>query len=242
LETLAATARLVTIDANKERAYNIRGISLLKNRRLEEATSVLDEYLSRFGQSGVILCNLAKVWDARQEHRKAEELLWKSLTVDPNQDNALIWWGAIHRERAGEDGFYAAMTEASGIPGSWRPQLWLARRALEKNDASGALAYYDAILSTGNLPGDALMSISGDLGNSGLGAESVRLLGTLYNPAKHGHLTGLNLIMTYIQLKRKKDGYALLAQLRNLKRHDITKHLDALEKQLNELSDVAYNS
>jgi len=87
---------LFEIDPDRERAANILGVVFLENGMLDDAEAVLKAYLDREGPSGVVMTNLAKVYEAKGEERKAYRTLWNALLADPNQDNALAWWYSIH--------------------------------------------------------------------------------------------------------------------------------------------------
>jgi hypothetical protein len=105
---------------------------------------------------------------------------------------------------------------------SWRAQLWLARDALERRDLVAAEGFYaEALARAGHpAPPDALMQMSGDLGNNGYPAEIIRLVEPYFDPAVHGLLVGNNLIKAYHKLGRTGAAWRVLGQLRAQKRHD----------------------
>ncbi len=234
-ECLPPARRLVQIDPDKERSATVLGIALMKNNRLDEAQEVLESYLRQGGESGVILTNLAKVFAEKGEADKSVQTLWRALTVDPNQDNALDWWGAIHREKEGEEGFYRAIERVSQVPGSWHPQLWLARRLLEQKKIDSAISIYRKVLESAPEAGDALMTISGDLGNNGYLAQMLDLTLPFYKPEKHGPMAGLNLIQASIQLGEKETGLKLCESVERLQRYDLKQYLESLRAQLEDL-------
>lgn len=234
-ECLAPAMHLFQIDLNKERSTVILGIALMKNNKLDDAQEVLENYLIENGGSGLILTNLAKVFSEKKSYDKSLQTLWKALKVDPNQDNALDWWGAIHRDTEGEDGFYRAIERAAHIPGSWRPQLWLARRLLEQKKISSATLLYRGILEVAHESGDALTMISGDLGNGGYLIQMLDLILPIYNPEKHGPMAGLNLIQACIHLRNKETGLGLCESISKLQRYDIRQCLDQLREQLEKM-------
>lgn len=95
----------------------------MEEDRLDEAEKVFRDFISKYGEEGVVLTNLAKVYARRKDNAKVEELLWHALEVDPNQDNALGWYEVIHRERAGGEAGIAALRRIAALPGSWRCRL-----------------------------------------------------------------------------------------------------------------------
>ena len=232
---LLPAKRLAQIDPNKERSATILGIVLMKNNQLDEAQIVLDNYLEQYGDSGVILTNLAKVFAEKGQDEKSIGTLRKALTVNPNQDNALEWWCVIHREKEGEEGFYRAMEEVAQIPGSWRPQLWLARRLLEQKKISSAIAIYRRVLESDSETEDALMMISGDLGNNGYLIQMLDLVLPFYNAEKHGALAGLNLIKSCIRLGEKETGLRLCDSVDRLQRYDLKQYTEQLRTELEKL-------
>jgi predicted Zn-dependent protease len=140
-EVLDAAEHLYLIDPVPARGACVYGIVLMKNNCLDQAERVLRSHSEKHGEDGSVLTNLAKVYSARDETQKAEDTLWRALEVDPNQDNGLVWYAAIHRERSGEEAELEALRHVAALPGSWRAQLWLARAALASHDLGKALTY-----------------------------------------------------------------------------------------------------
>ncbi|NVM18675.1 MAG: hypothetical protein HWN80_13240 [Candidatus Lokiarchaeota archaeon] len=235
LEILEATEVLIKIDPDKERSYNARGILLMSLDDLDGAEKLLKKYINEFGATGVILTNLAKVYDKKNQKLKSIETLWEALEHDPNQDSGLMWWAAIHREKAGEKGFYDAMRKAATIKGSWRPQLWLARELLEKKDLKKAKKYYSKILKMAEDSFDALMQISGDLGNNGYIDEVIELIYPIYVLEKHSPEVGFNILQCFIEKKEYFEGEKLLAKLYDLENPTIKENLIHFSKEFESL-------
>lgn len=221
-DVVNAAKQLYKIDPLRERASCIWGIILLEENRLNEAEKVFNDYLAKQGESGVILTNLAKVYSKRNQEAKAEELLWHALEIDPNQDNGMFWYEAIHRERGGKEGSLAALRKIAALPRSWRAQAWLARAALESRRLEEAMSYYKESLSrAGNpVPPDLLMQLSGDLGNQGHLPELLELTLPHFNLNVHGLMVGNNLIKAHLDLGQVTAAKQLVDQLYALKRPD----------------------
>lgn len=233
LEALAPAVQYQNLSKDAESSAVLLGITYMKLGRLKEARDSLETYLNKHGDSGSVLTNLAKVIADEGDAKRSLEILWKSLTVDPNQDNALDWWGAIHYEKGGADARIDSIKKVAELPGSWRPQLWLARHYLEAGERNKALTIYHSILSTSAASrGDVLMMITGDLGNNGQLREAINLIASVYDPRKHGIETGINLVMAYKQLKMRKEGLTLLSQLEALGRYDWREYLTKLKHEL----------
>lgn len=231
-ESLRAAERLRGIDPQRARSATVLAIALMKTGRLDEAQQVLEQCLAEEGESGVVLTNLAKVYAERGQEAEALETLWRALNADPNQSNALEWWGAIHHERGGEDEFYRAMEQAAQIEGSWRPQMWLARRLLEAKKIDSAMKIYEGVLRRAGDDGDALMMITGDLGNNGYVAQMLDLVAPSYRPERHGPAAGINLIQACLRMNEREKGLRLCDAVERLRRPDLKKYLTELRARL----------
>ena len=207
--------RLIEIDPNQERSFTLLGFVLLQLKKLDEAEHVLSQYTAKHGESGVILTNLAKVYAERDDAEKSIDTLWRGLRVDPNQDNGLAWYAAIHRDKGGEAAAQEAFRRVAAIPKSWRAQLWLAREALQRHDLIAAMKLYkDSLANAGEpAPADLLMQVSGDLGNNGYLAEILQLVAPRFNASIHEIQVGNNLMKAYVDLGRLDEAKRLLESL-----------------------------
>jgi lipopolysaccharide biosynthesis regulator YciM len=212
-EVLEAVRHLVEIDANRERSATLCGVVLMKVGRLDEAERLLKDHLQKTGESGVVLTNLAKIYAEQGKKADSELTLRHALKIDPNQDNAIGWLMAIANARGGEAEIKKTLEEYTRVAGSFRPQLWLARYALEGKDVPRAVAIYQGLLAKADLPGDVLMMISGDLGRNGCLAEVVELVAPRYDPQRHGPACGFNLLDTYLQQNDWARGLELAQQM-----------------------------
>lgn len=234
-DCLKPAQHLYEIDRNIERSTTIFAIVNLKTGRLNEARNLLESFLKRQGKSGVILTNLAKVYAELGNEQKSQQVLLEALHVDPNQDNALAWWGAIHRDKGGDTAFYDAIKQIATVNGSWRPQLWIARELLEQKQVLKALEIYKKALAIANNEPDALMMITGDLGNNGYIREMLAIAGPVYSPDIHGPMAGLNLAQACVAEKEVNEGLRYCALVEKLERYDLKKHVDHFKSQLYEI-------
>ncbi|MGN7725259.1 tetratricopeptide repeat protein [Luteimonas sp. 22616] len=233
-EVEPASRRLLEIDPIVERSHVIRAIVLMKHGPLDEAERVLRDAVAKVGETGTILTNLAKVLESRVDEQQANAMLWKAIALDPNQDNGLGWWLARERERGGDTGYVAALEKVAALPGSWRATLYLGRHRLAAGAVSAALDLFRTVLAHAAQNRDALLTISGDLGNAGKLAELADLTGPYYDPAVHGPQVGLNLLQAYLHLGRFDEGEALLERLYALNMPPFKQHLDAMASQYQE--------
>ena len=226
-EILDAAKQLFKIDHDYVRGACVWGIVLMEEGRLDEAEKVFRDFISKHGEDGSILTNLAKVFAKRNDHAKSEEILWHALEVDPNQDNGMGWYWIIHKERGGEAAGEEALRRIAAIPKSWRAQLWLAREALQRRDLSGALAFYQQSLAAAPspTPHDLLMQISGDLGNNGHLPEILQLVEPRFDPGFHEIQVGNNLIKAHLDLGQIDAARKILNHLYSFNRIDWKENL-----------------
>lgn len=231
-----ASARLFEIDPVKERGACIHAIVLMKNKCLDQAEKILKETISSIGESGALLTNLAKVYAERNDHKMAEKILWNALEVDPNQDNGLNWYAAIHNERGGKTSYIDALTRVSTLSGAWRPQLLLARESLENGEKDVAISLYKEVLRLSKNPdSQVLQQISGDLGLKEYVEEIITVVAPHFIIEQHGFSVGNNLIKAFIELKKFQDAKSLVEALFAQKRPDWKEGLSYWENELDNL-------
>jgi tetratricopeptide (TPR) repeat protein len=236
-EALAPAQRLTKIDPDRERAQCLHGIVLLQLKRFPDAKEVLENCIARLGERGYVLTNLAKAYAGLGQDERAEQTLWHALELDPNQDNALSWYAVLFRERQGEAGQLAAYQRVAGLTNSWRAQLWIARSHLAHDDIQAAARLYrDVLAKLSAVPTDALMQISGDLGNKGQLELLLRLCRPYFVAKEHGLQVGNNLIKAYVDLKDFASARVILEQLYAQQRPDWRDHLLYWDKQIEEPS------
>jgi tetratricopeptide (TPR) repeat protein len=233
-DVLEAAEHLCQIDSDPVRSACIYGILLMKNNRLDQAERVFRDHIEKHGENGSVLTNLAKVYSARAENQKAEEILWHGLELDPNQDNGMGWYYAIHHERGGEQAGQDALRRIAALPGSWRSQLWLARNALQARKLEEALPLYQECLVrvAKPAPTDLLMQMSGDLGNAGHVPEILQLVEPYFDAQTHGLLVGNNLIKAHLDLGQIEAARHILNQLYALNRMDWKQNLSYWDTEI----------
>jgi len=221
-EMVRPAERLAELDRNAERAVVLQAIVYMKQGRLDDSEGVLRAFCAQHGETGIVLTNLAKVHAERDDEANALDTLWRALQLDPNQDNGLGWFEAIHRDVGGDAAGIAAMRKVAALPGSWRARLWLARGELGSHNYAGALALYREALSYAGqpTPADLLMQMSGDLGNAGRIADILELAGPRFQAQTHGLPVGNNLVKASLHMGRLDDAQHVLDQLRALNRPD----------------------
>jgi tetratricopeptide (TPR) repeat protein len=202
-------------DSAPARGATLLGVVYLDVGRPADAERVLRDFLERHGEDAYVLTNLAKAQDARGDHQLAETTLWRSIQLDPNQDNGFGWYAAIRRDRDGEAGWLDACRRVAALPSSWRAQLWLARDAIQRGDLPAAISLYQESLSHAGhpAPGELLKQLSGDLGNAGHLNEIVSLVAPQFDVTQHGLEVGNNLIKANLELGRLDEAKRIIEQL-----------------------------
>ncbi|MCU1449507.1 MAG: hypothetical protein JWP02_1677, partial [Acidimicrobiales bacterium] len=142
---------------------------------------------------------------------------------------------ALAREGGGVEAYLAALTEIAAVPGSWRPQLWLARHRLDEGDLAGALELYRGVLERASDQSDTLLMISGDLGNAGHVEEVFELVLPRYVPERHALSVGFNLLNACVQAGRRAEGEALLHRIGLLNAPHARDQVAAFGRSLDEL-------
>ncbi len=221
-EAIKYSEILVEIDAQNSRGTIILGIAYMKCKRLDDAMRVFNNFIKTFGDDGIVLTNLAKVYAEKGNQLKAESILWHALEVDPNQENGLGWYAAIQNERGGELALLETYRRIATFPESWRAQLLLARFSLQKKDIETARKlYHESIENAGSpVPEDLLRQMSGDLGNNGYLKEIIELVEPHFQANLYGIRVGNNLIKTNFELAKLQEAKLILNQLYDLNHPD----------------------
>src|SRR5581483_3825521 len=155
--------------------------------------------------------------------------------VDPNLENGLLWWAALAREQGGEEAYLEALDTIAEVQGSWRPQLWLARHRLDEGNLDAALELYRHVLEMAADQSDALLMISGDLGNAGHIDQVFELVYPRYVPERHALSVGFNLLNATVQANRRQEGEALLHRIGLLNAPHAREQVAAFGRSLDEL-------
>ena len=211
-----AAIRLCEIDPEPARAVVYLAIIYLHSDRPKKAEIVLRDHITKHGEEGVVLTNLAKAQSAQGKEEKMLKTLWRGLELDPNQDNAVGWYEIIYREKDGEQAGILALERIASIVGSWRAQLWLARKDLSKRNLESALVRYEEALSVAGEPAphDLLMQMSGDLGNAGHLNEILQMVAPRFEISHHGIQVGNNLIKAFLDTGQIDSAHEILKRLR----------------------------
>lgn len=233
-DSLEPARHLYRTDANPKRGATFLAIVLLQLKQFDEAEKVILNTMRQHGEDGVLLTNLAKAYSGRGDETLAESTLWHALELDPNLDNGLIWYQAIHRDRGGEKAANEAFHRVAALSGSWRAQLWLARAALQSRKLDQALVYYEEALNNGGkpIPSELLQQMSGDLGNAAHLPELLRLTEPHFIANIHGLAVGNNLIKAHIDLAQLDAARQILNQLYAQNRGDWKERLSFWDTEI----------
>lgn len=233
-ELAAPAERLAALESHGERAIVLQAIVYMKQGRLDDGERVLLDFCAKHGETGVVLTNLAKIHAERDDEAQALDTLWRALQLDPNQENGLGWFEAIHHDVGGDTAGVVAMRKVAGLPKSWRPQLWLARGELGSHNYAGAMALYQQALANAGepVPGALLMEMGNDLGNAGRIADLLALITPHFVPDAHGLAVGNILIKAHLHAGQREDARRILDQLSAMRRPEWAEHLDHWNREL----------
>lgn len=231
-------------DPNAARGATLLGVVYLQLNRLDDAERVFEAHRHEHGDEAYVLTNLAKVYAARGDEPRAEETLWRGLTLDPNQENAFGWYVSEAQERGGDKAAADAIARVAELPGSWRARIWQARSALERRELGAALRLYDEALAIcpRPVPADMLMQLSGDLGNHGHLVELIKLTAPHFDADVHGLQVGNNLLKANVDLGRVDHAQALLEKLYALERPDFQETLSYWDTEIAKARVAAANA
>lgn len=225
-EALNAGKRQKEIDTDIKRGYATYGVVLMHNKQFDEARNLFIEYLNKYGDDAFILTYLAKTFDLKVDKKPIMEFLNKAIHIDPNQHDALQFWTAIINEDKGRTALIEELLNLSQLPNAWRPQLWLAREYLiDKRKGEALDLYYHVINIAKDQPG-VLMKISGDLGSAGYTRDVLDLILPVYTSSAEEPYVGLNILQSFLQTEKIKEGKFFLEKMYDLQRPDIKKQLD----------------
>lgn len=233
-EVAEATTRLAELEPDSARSTTALAFVKLKRGQLDDAQRLLEGYVDAHGPEGVVLNNLAKVHAERGDNDRVERTLWRSLEADPNHDNSLGWFEALHRERGGSPAAIEALRRVAALPGAWRARIHLARHALDARDLPAAMALYDEALRMlgADVPAETLMTITGDLGKRGFLAQALELGVPRFVPERHGVLVGNNIIKAYVDSGRLAEAREIIERLFSFNRPDWKSSLTFWDGQL----------
>lgn len=231
-EVLEATKRMTEIDPEPSRAYNVLGLTYLKNDMLTEAEQTLNEGINKSDYKAVMTTNLAKVYVAQGQEEKGMQTLWRGIELDPNQDNGLEWYTAIEYEKGGDKQRLEAFHKVAALPNSWRAKLYIARHYLEQTEYDKAKDIYKEIISIAANEPDAIWVITGDLGQHNRIDDIFELVYPIFSVDKHGINASMNMVQACIQTNRKTEGLKILDDFKKLQRYDLLQVTNDMERQL----------
>ena len=233
-EILDSAAHLAATDSDAERGHVLHAAALLELNKAPAAEAVLRDFATKHGETALSLANLAKARAAQDDLASAVDLLWRALSLDPNQDHALAWFAGHHREAQGPAGELEAFRRVADLPDAWRARLWIARHHLERRELPAALKLYEEALDFAPrpVPADFLQQMSGDLGNHAHLPEILQLAAPYYDVARHGLPAGLNILKAYHDLGQLDAARRFLDRLYAARRADWKQPLSFWETEL----------
>jgi len=179
-----------------------------------EAKKLIENYISRFGKSGPILLQLAKIQNIEHNTVAFEKTLLESLNMDPNQNEGIEYLLTLKKRESEEEIFQ----QLAKIENSWLPQLKIISYKLNntKRDITklkAVMPMIQKLLPKSTDCDPILEGISKILENGGFIKECIDLIRPLYNPNKHSADIGFCLLRCYIEMNDEKNGRILYNQM-----------------------------
>ncbi len=215
-------------DPSPSRGAALLGAVYLACDRLDDADRALTESLEKHGRESLVLCNLARVYEGRDDDARAGDLLWEALTVDPNQDFGFAWFLDRARLKGGDEGTRDACERVAELPGSWRARVVRAGYALKHKQFDEAARFHDEAIAMAPrpAPSDLLLQMSGDLGKAGRLQELADRVAPLFVAEHHDFFAGANLMKAYLGLERRSDAQAIFDALCKEDRPDWSERIE----------------
>jgi tetratricopeptide (TPR) repeat protein len=234
-DVLEYARHLADTDPQPRRGAVLLGAVLLGLKDFAGARDVLERAIGRHGEDAYLLSNLARALAELGDAERADELIWRALALDPNDEAALGWIVARAGDSGGPVAVLASYARAAMLPGSWRAHLALARAALGRGDAAEAARLYEESLQRAVPPPTSLLEqLTGDLDSRGESELLVRLTRPHFDAAVHGLIVGGNLLRALLDLGRLTEARKLLEQLHAQQRPDWREQLLAWDRKVDD--------
>lgn len=145
-EAIAASEALEVRRPNSPVAYNLTGLALLSQNKLDEAQARFDKALAVDGEFTTALINLARVEVARKDLDAAEARYQAVLQKEPKNLAALLGLAALAELRKDPAGLEAGLNRAQDAnPEATQPGILLTRFQIDRGDYAKALGVASAL-------------------------------------------------------------------------------------------------
>jgi thioredoxin-like negative regulator of GroEL len=213
-EMIAAANRLTVIDKDPERALSVLAVVQRDAGELDGAEATLHELLQKRPNSAAARVGLGMLAEKRGDAARCEQWLWEALQHDPNHADAVHGWLQVRHRAVGDAGYQAEIEKLVALPGSWRPQLWLARVLLQhgKEHEAGQI-YREVLTKAGPAESDALVMAGSDLVRANRHDLVAELVAPRFQAGRHHPHAGLALLHHYLQTQQLAPGANLLHQM-----------------------------
>ena len=209
----AAADRLLELYGPIESALNFRAVVHMQAKEFERAKAILVNCLDRFPSSGTACTNLARVYAAEGNQAKAFETLEAGLFKDPNQETGLNMYVEVFLAAGKRDEVKKRLGALAGREGAWRPQLHLARLALTEQNLLKAMNWYTQAIDQAKERFEAVMTVTGELGQAGYVYQLIQLCETYWKPDFPYPYAGFNYANALIATDQKDKAIAILREM-----------------------------
>jgi Flp pilus assembly protein TadD len=233
-QALTFAERVHQLEPASARGASTYGQALIQNNRVNDAEALIRLQIEKHGENAILLVELARICVLRKEKEKIEAILWRALELDPNNEFGMNLYKSVHNEKGGASALLASMQRIAALPGSWRAQLWFAKRALRDRQLETALFLYRQSLDRVGKPApwDLLSKMSEDLVNAGHLLETIQLIEPHYDLRAHGFIVGKNLIKAHFDLGQMDAAGRMVQLLYTLNRADWKADLVQWEREI----------
>lgn len=126
---------------------NALGVCYLQMENYKDAKNFYKEHIKRFPDSALGYLNIAKAYDYLRQDEELVKNLKKSLELNPNLYNSLLYWLMYCKENnLLDEGIAFLLSLAESRENVWGPYLIVALESEDRGDAAHALEYADKAL------------------------------------------------------------------------------------------------
>ncbi len=206
-----AAEALLKIDPDRERRYWLPAVVFARNGHFKMALDALQRHRELYGETARILAADAEIHFDRNLRAKAEQLLGRSLELEPNDARALRVWCDHHRSAAGTESCAAGLEAIAALPNAWRARLLRASELYGAGEPEAARSLVVEALDLSGIPSEATVIASGVLARHHDIDAILGMIAPRFDLAAHGARCAMNILFALLEMRRKEDGEALMA-------------------------------
>jgi len=205
---------------------NAIGVCYLQMGRYEEAKEFYKHHLQKFPNSALGYLNIAKACDYLHQEQEMVENLKKSIELNPNFYNSLLYWILYCKEtKALEEGINYLLEIAKRGENIWGPYLILALEAEEQGDLIAAEEYAEKALMRNVDNGNAFADLSALFGKIGKLDRAIQILEARAMTTELSFKEIWNLAVAYLESGKSEDAKLQIQKLYSMAQDSESKAL-----------------